>query len=969
MKSAKELKLELASLSVFAAFFLVYFWPATISGMCLISGDALVYSYPMRQVAWQMIRNGQIPLWTPHILSGYPLLSMAQLGIGYPLTWGYLFLPGHIAEEIYVLAPYALAPVFLYAYLRTVNRSRLASVLAGLSFSYGGMMLGGLGQTAMFTNAVMWLPLMLIAIERARTGRLPLCLAGAGAAYAMSVLTGLGQGFVYAGLIAVGYGAALCFRSMPDATASLAVDESRSIRIRRLLRTAMRRVKPLIVGAGGVALGAGVAAFQIFETMQAQRLSIRQTLSYEIFSGGALAPSEVWRSFLNPIYHNNYEATAYVTLPAACFALLAVLSALRSPRENLRVYFWLLIAVLGAVLMMGDHTPLYRLAYRIPVVNLFRIPWRHAFEWTLGVAILAAFGWDSAAELFKRAADVKTAWKWRYTLIGALLLATCVTATFVLMRQANSPVRAGTASWPTGLTEPALLRAKLAYSLLLLIMAWWGWRYLSAAGRNLLLAPMIVLACFWEQQLITASWWFPHNIPLAHFHEASEAMRFLQERPPEQGRIYTSWGSMYFLDLRRHDPYNLAARGGAHNAAGYEPLMMKRYNLAFGAGWSFETPTFNAPLDPQILSPHWQTLDLLNVRFLILPNPLQAWTEKDGARFPLTDAQTNLPSGKTVTFTGASSKVDTLSLVTLLTNSTHLEQGAVVAKLTIHTADGRRINRELKAGIDTAEWAYERPDVKAVIRHSLPRVFLKLPGDERNSFSANWYWTKLDLGEKTAVDRLEMNSVSAGVTLIIWRAALYDASGAGATTLTQRLPEQWRPVYDLEDARIYENARAMPRAWLVPKVEVVTADEALRRIRGEGGFPFDPREIALIEPISEAKISFPQNRFEREAEARIVDYQANRLIIETSADKRAALVVSEINYPGWEATIDGSPAPIFNTDYLLRGVIVPEGAHRVEMRYAAPEARRGAIISALTLLTLAGMAFFRQRSPTLKIKP
>src|SRR5262249_49543476 len=122
---------------------------------------------------------------------------------------GYLFLPGYIAEEVYVLAPYLLTPAFVYAYLRTVNRSRLAALLAGLSFTYGGMMVSGLGQTAMFSNAIMWLPLMLIAIERARTGRFLLCLAGASAAYALSVLTGLGQGFVYAGLIAVGYGAFL----------------------------------------------------------------------------------------------------------------------------------------------------------------------------------------------------------------------------------------------------------------------------------------------------------------------------------------------------------------------------------------------------------------------------------------------------------------------------------------------------------------------------------------------------------------------------------------------------------------------------------------------------------------------------------------------------------------------------------------------------------------------------------------
>src|SRR5262249_18708781 len=156
MKISPKLKAEAAPIAIIIAFFLAFFWPAIFSDMCFVSGDALVYSYPMRQVAWEVIPVGPPPLGTARILSGHPLVSMAHLGIGYPLTWGYLFLPGHIAEEIYTLAPYLLAPAFVYAYLRTVNCSRLAALLAGLSFAYGGMMVSGLGQTAMFTNTVMW---------------------------------------------------------------------------------------------------------------------------------------------------------------------------------------------------------------------------------------------------------------------------------------------------------------------------------------------------------------------------------------------------------------------------------------------------------------------------------------------------------------------------------------------------------------------------------------------------------------------------------------------------------------------------------------------------------------------------------------------------------------------------------------------------------------------------------------------
>ena len=195
---------DLGALAVILIFFLLFFWRVFLRGDLPLIRDPMAYSHPLRSVAWEMIRSGSLPLWTPYIFSGYPLLSMAQLGLGYPVTWGYLFLPSHWAETVYVIAPFLFAPAFLYAYVRVLGRSRLAALIAGLSFTYGGMMASKLSN-GMLPNAVMWLPLMLIAIERARTGRFLPSLVGATGAYAMSILTGIGQGFLLVGMIAGAY--------------------------------------------------------------------------------------------------------------------------------------------------------------------------------------------------------------------------------------------------------------------------------------------------------------------------------------------------------------------------------------------------------------------------------------------------------------------------------------------------------------------------------------------------------------------------------------------------------------------------------------------------------------------------------------------------------------------------------------------------------------------------------------------
>ena len=57
-------------------------------------------------------------------------------------------------------------------------------------------------------------------------------------------------------------------------------------------------------------------------------------------------------------------------------------------------------------------------------------------------------------------------------------------------------------------------------------------------------------------------------------------------------------------------------------------------------------------------------------------------------------------------------------------------------------------------------------------------------------------------------------------------------------------------------------------------------------------------------------------------------------------------------YPGWKATVDGRDAEVHRVDYLIRGVVVPPGRHRVELRYQPASWRAGWILSLVTALGL-----------------
>lgn len=62
------------------------------------------------------------------------------------------------------------------------------------------------------------------------------------------------------------------------------------------------------------------------------------------------------------------------------------------------------------------------------------------------------------------------------------------------------------------------------------------------------------------------------------------------------------------------------------------------------------------------------------------------------------------------------------------------------------------------------------------------------------------------------------------------------------------------------------------------------------------------------------------------------------------------LFLSDNFYPGWTATIDDQPTPIYRANYTFRAVVVPAGKHEVKFIYQPLSVKLGLIISAVSLL-------------------
>jgi len=204
---------------------------------------------------------------------------------------------------------------------------------------------------------------------------------------------------------------------------------------------------------------------------------------------------------------------------------------------------------------------------------------------------------------------------------------------------------------------------------------------------------------------------------------------------------------------------------------------------------------------------------------------------------------------------------------------------------------------------------------------------------------------------------------------------------------------RWRYAGTTSGVVIYENARALPRAWLAPETYTLPSDAALNVIRTgllPGGVEWDPLRTALVagrrraaEAGTDAAVQSPgpspgESPGTSSGESsrpslgespgpssggpsggpsgqgvEVVRHRPNRVEVQTSSRAPAVLVLADNYYPGWRAYLDGRAVPIMRVNYSLRGVRVPAGEHEVVFVYRPWSFYGGLLVTALTGLLLA----------------
>jgi hypothetical protein len=175
--------------------------------------------------------------------------------------------------------------------------------------------------------------------------------------------------------------------------------------------------------------------------------------------------------------------------------------------------------------------------------------------------------------------------------------------------------------------------------------------------------------------------------------------------------------------------------------------------------------------------------------------------------------------------------------------------------------------------------------------------------------------------------------------------------------------------------RIYENVRALPRAYAVHHSLIVpSAEAALAAIQDVS---FDPRQTVVIDtpgqqgpkekhrptdqilspPIPDEKNgSITGLQTASSDTVTIAAITANQVVIEAQMGQAGIVVLNDIFYPGWQAQLNGRPVAILRADYLMRAVTVPQGKHRIVFTYRPMSFSVGFLLSIAALLIGLGLA-------------
>ena len=892
----------LAGLTIF------FYWRILFTHQSMFPWDVVEYFYPFLSFVHEELRHLRLPLWDPYVMSGFPVIGDLEAQIFYPANWLLVLvhpfspLPFKLVE-ILLIAHFFLCGLFMYYLARSFVSDKAPALLAAILYMFSGALVAHTQHMAQI-DAMAWYPLIFLLARRGLFERNYLLTISAGMLFGLQVLIGHWQHSVYLGLILLLY---FVWQACTGANRA---------------QLWPRWMVMLVIIAG---VGALLAMVQLVPTRELGNLSVRSDLTYWNVTDGN-DPRYLLTLFL-PNFYGGLNGVArwgpveismtyiFLTVPGLLLALFGLAETVRR-----RDYFWIGTIPLLALLTLGNSTPLGKLIYRVPVLNLFRNPARYFDPANFLLCILAGLGAQKlfCTELSKRLKKAVAAG------LGVLLLMAFSIGTVLGFAQRIS-----------------------------------GWRHMLAA---LAVFSTVVAAMFFNKLSTRSAQWTVLALMIFElfFYNMNQPFNSTGMDPGRYVSHDSVWMHSEPLDFFRSDTgqdfrvaavaeFPLMANGWnvwrIPTIYGWDQIALRSYDRYIREFTKTGFPTMPGGwTGHQLNSP---MLDLLGTKYLLLAAPALPQIPLNAAKFELAD--------------------DEFGWWKVLRNKEYLSHAWFYPQAYVLP------DEEQTLALMASSWFQAR---RALLfnRGSLPKNYpgpvqeldtITLTPDGVASASAGYASKDMYCSQPLPVYEQ-------------WGQAddwlRYDVPGPtqpGRYVVAMKYTSNVEPTASLEleierDGRVQHAgpvSLASTAEWACYKSR--TADLGTVEL-GPGTNHLTIRstkEFAKLRVYSIWLIRLPDSDPPAAGSFAFdnLSMSANRIAFASRQENDGFILLNEINYPGWSASVDEHPAEILTADGIFRAVYVKAGSHRLEFKFWPRHFLWGAAVSLLTLAAYAGYFIKRRR--------
>lgn len=189
----------------------------------------------------------------------------------------------------------------------------------------------------------------------------------------------------------------------------------------------------------------------------------------------------------------------------------------------------------------------------------------------------------------------------------------------------------------------------------------------------------------------------------------------------------------------------------------------------------------------------------------------------------------------------------------------------------------------------------------------------------------------------------------------------------------QNRADRYVQVFNSGSMVVFESKSVLPRLFAVPQSGIQVIPDTTAQMAQILNPFFNPEQTTLFSEKPEGAGSAGSLNGLNEgspkstiftSDIQLTQGDDNSYTFHTRVSSRSVLVLSQIFYPGWKATIDGAQVPVYPVDYALTGILAPEGEHTIAFFFQPRSFKVGAVLSMIglcfTLMLLKPMAVLRK---------